>query len=433
MLRSIIVGLGVIGLTAFGCGGGGGARTSDGGARDVVADRTANSDGPKGDASTAQSYALTVTAVDTTFATEDHFIAAVEMQLAGEPFAEAMGRDLGGYTRDYACQDAACQASVYTEPSSTDGATVIDIPGYSAGIESYEYSKQPMNNIAFESGAGTSLLFGPVLNPTGATGTDALTLAQTWFEHMAGASFAAGRYVLAASPEDPLGWPGLWPMLQPFVSWNPAIAPTNQAGTCQLTSDDNPGNHAALFSDDYECDYTTLNLPNRDAQVTKTIGPGPSGWTDWKEALWTLNYLQIMHGVKEGAVDSVADAVLDEVGIPGNAVTGSAIPGTYLGSSNIEGFQAGNFIQILDNQAAQWLLAADHRRRHVARRVRRRWPTRSTTAPPPPPAGSRPRSRSPRRRTTAAFRSPAATRSPRPTATCSIWPGCSAPTRASTR
>src|SRR6185437_3677759 len=31
-------------------------------------------------------------------------------------------------------------------------------------------------------------------------------------------------------------------------------------------------------------------------------------------------------------------------------------PGTYLGSSNIEGFQAGNFIQILDNQAAQWLL-----------------------------------------------------------------------------
>ena len=27
----------------------------------------------------------------------------------------------------------------------------------------------------------------------------------------------------------------------------------------------------------------------------------------------------------------------------------------FLGSSDIEGFQAGNFIQILDNQAAQWL------------------------------------------------------------------------------
>jgi hypothetical protein len=44
------------------------------------------------------------------------------------------------------------------------------------------------------------------------------------------------------------------------------------------------------------------------------------------------------------------------VGIPGNGVTGNILPGTYLGSSNVEGFQAGNFIQILDNQAAQWLL-----------------------------------------------------------------------------
>ena len=42
--------------------------------------------------------------------------------------------------------------------------------------------------------------------------------------------------------------------------------------------------------------------------------------------------------------------------IPGNDVTGTVEAGTYLGSSDIEGFQAGNFIQILDNQAAQWLL-----------------------------------------------------------------------------
>ncbi len=145
-------------------------------------------------------------------------------------------------------------------------------------------------------------------------------------------------------------------MLQPFTSWNPAIVPTNNAGTCLLTSDDNRGRHAALFSDDYECDYTTLNLPDRDAQVTKTIGPGSSGWTDWKEALWTLNYLQVMHNVKEAPVDTVSDGQLENVGIPGNDVAGNILPGTYLGSSNIEGFQAGNFIQILDNQAAQWLL-----------------------------------------------------------------------------
>ena len=160
----------------------------------------------------------------------------------------------------------------------------------------------------------------------------------------------------APGPSNPLGWPGLWPVLQPFVSWDPAIAPSNSAATCQLTSDDNPGKHAALYSDDYECDYTTLNLPHRDAQVKKTIGPGSSGWTDWKEALWTLNYLQVMHNVKEAAVETVADSGMDQVGIPGNGVTGNILPGTYLGSSNVEGFQAGNFIQILDNQAAQWLL-----------------------------------------------------------------------------
>ena len=369
MLRATIVGLGVIGLVATGCGGG--SQSKDGGGHDGSTDRsqlpktdgasdgrdggTADAPPAQNDAATAQTYALTVTAVDTTFLTEDHFIAAVEMQLSGEPFAESMGRDLGGYSRDYACQDAGCQASLYTDPSSADGSSVIDLPGYGSGVESYEYSKQPMNNIAFESGAGTSLLFGPVLNPSGATGTDALALAQTWFTHIGGGSNAYA-YVTAPGPGNPLGWAGLWPVLQPFSSWDPTIAPTNNAATCQLTSDDNPGRHAALYSDDYECDYTTLNLPNREAQVKKTIGPGSSGWTDWKEALWTLNYLQVMHNVKEAAVDMVDDSALAEVGIPGNAVTGNILPGTYLGSSNVEGFQAGNFIQILDNQAAQWLL-----------------------------------------------------------------------------
>ncbi len=371
MLRKTIFGLGVISLAALGCGGG--TPRSDGGAHDGGKDHpTSTVDGhadgsldgradgsadgqPHPDGGTRQTYALTVTSVDTTFATEDHFIAAVEMQLSGEPFAEAMGRDLGGYSRDYACQDPACQASLYTDPSSTDGGSVIDLPGYGSAIESYEYSKQPMNNIAFESGAGTSLLFGPVLNPTGATGADALALAQAWFTHM-GSGSNAYAYVTAPGPGNPLGWAGLWPVLQPFASWDPAIAPTNNAATCQLTSDDNPGRHAALYTDDYECDYTTLNLPNRDAQVKKTIGPGPSGWTDWKEALWTLNYLQIMHNVKEAAVATVAPGVMDQVGVPGNAVAGNILPGTYLGSSNVEGFQAGNFIQILDNQAAQWLL-----------------------------------------------------------------------------
>jgi hypothetical protein len=337
-------------------------------ARDASADAlrgtagdAGGSDGGPGDGGGAdspapppQTLALSVSAVDTTFVTRDHFIASVEMQLAGEPFAEAMGRDLGGYRRDYACQLGVCSPSLYFDPASADDTGQVDLAGYSAAIESYEYSKQPMNNIAFESGAGTSLLFGPVLNPGGATGLDALQIAQAWYAHIGVASNGISRFVKAISPQDPLGWPGLWPTLQPFSSWNPAIQPSNDSG-CNLSSDDNRGAKGALVSDVYECDYTSLHLPNRAAQVSMTIGPGASGWTDWKEALWTLNYLQIMHNFREGPVDSVPEPQLGFVGLPGNVVAGSIIPGTYLGSSDIEGFQAGNFIQALDNQAAQWL------------------------------------------------------------------------------
>ena len=306
----------------------------------------------------AQTFALSVTAVDTKFVTEEHFIASVEMQLSGEPFAQAMGRDLTGYTRDYSCQESVCSPSMYFDPAlaGVDGGDqgAVDLVGYSSAVESYEYSKQPMNNVAFESGAGTSLLFGPVLNPSGATGTDALQIAQTWIAHIAQASNAAGRFIVGVDPvSNPLGWPGFWPTLQPFSSWDPSIRPTNEAG-CTISSDDNPGK-SGLICNNYECDYGTLHLPNRAAQVSMTIGPGPSGWTAWKEALWTLNYLQIMHGIKEQPVLSVPPLQLGSVGTLGNAVVGGTLPGVYLGSSEIEGFQAGNFIQIFDNQSAQWL------------------------------------------------------------------------------
>ena len=213
-----------------------------------------------------------------------------------------------------------------------------------------------MNNIAFESGAGTSLLFGPVLNPTGATGQDALQLAQTWFSLMGVESNAVSRFVKATSADTPLGWPGLWPTLQPFTSWNPAIAPIERDRLlAQLRRQ--PRRCTARWSPtDYECDYTTLHLPDRAAQVSMTIGPGASGWTDWKEALWTLNYLQIMHDWKEGAVDErLRRPARPASASPAIWSRAACCPGTYLGSSDIEGFQAGNFIQILDNQAQQWL------------------------------------------------------------------------------
>jgi hypothetical protein len=237
-----------------------------------------------------------------------------------------------------------------------------DMAGYSTAIESYEYSKQAMNDIAFESGAGTSLAFGPVLNPTGATGMDAQTALRSWVQQLAVESNAVSRFVTpTVTPNNPLGWPGLWPTLQPFASWDPSIQASNASTGCSISSDDDPGASGSLNCNDYECDYTTLHLPNRTAQVTKTIDPGSSGWAAWKEALWTLNYLQVMHDSAETGVNTVADDQLALVGSSGNVVLGMAdpgtdtAPGTFLGSSDIEGFQAGNFIQIVDNQAAQWL------------------------------------------------------------------------------
>ena len=318
--------------------------------------RAASSSSPT-PAPTGQTVAVSAGGVDTTFVTRDHFMAAVEMQISGEPFAQAMGRVLSGYSRDY------LPPNLYFDPT-LGGAGQVDLPGFSTAVESYEYSKQPMNNIAFESGAGTSLAFGPVLNAAGATGTDALAILRGWVQQMGAESNATSRFVhTQATADNPLGWPGFWPTLLPFASWDPSIQPTNASTGCSISSDDDPGASGAYACDDYECDYTTLHLPNRQAQVQMVIDPGSSGWAGWKEALWTLNYLQVMHDSAENPVTTVPVDQLSVVGTPGNTVLGSdgpgnpTVPGTFLGSSDIEGFQAGNFLQILDNQAQQWLTA----------------------------------------------------------------------------
>ena len=311
---------------------------------------------PDGDASAApaQSFALNITKVDTTFVTRDHFIAAVEMQLSGEPFAEAMGRDLGGYSRDFSCQACSCDPSLYHDPALNMGtaggpSARDDLAGFSSAVESYEYSKQPMNNIAFESGAGTSLAFGPVLNAGGATGAAALQGLRAWVQHLASGSNAVSRFVHSDGdrPTTPSAGRGSGHAPALTRRGTRRSRRSNASTGCSISSDDDPGASGSLICNDYECDYTSLHLPNRAAQVKMTIDPGSSGWAGWKEALWVLNYLQVMHDSTEAAVSSVPEAQLAMVGTPGNAVVGAddtgaaTASGTYLGSSDIEGFQAG--------------------------------------------------------------------------------------------
>jgi hypothetical protein len=324
-----------------------------------------------------QTAHLTATTGSTRFVTREHFLAAGEMQISGEPFAEAMGRDLGNYSRDHLPTD------IYFDTSPVSNGDWIDLPGFSTGVESYEYSKQPMNNAALESGAGTSLVYGPLVNTAGAAGADATALLAAKVQHFAAGSNALGRFVFPAATyptnnarggnlnalgkgdpaTNPLGWPGLWPTTHVFRSFDPTIAP---AGTvdldCAITSDDDPGATGALGCADYECDATSLHLTARATQIDPTVTPGADGFSAWKYGLWVLNYLQVMHDSTEAGVSTVADADLPTVGAPANQIVGaddSSAPtaaGTFLGSSDIEGFQAAMFIEEIDNRAEDWLM-----------------------------------------------------------------------------
>ncbi len=297
----------------------------------------------------ADEVAVTAVVNSTRFVVREHMLAAGEMQISGEPFAEAMGRDLGGYSRDLLPTD------LYTDPSL--GFAWIDLAGFSTAVESYEYSKQPMNFLGFESGAGTSLSHS-------ARGANLAVSVQ----HFAAGSSALGKWVFPAGtyplhnpvgntnptgtgkPENnPLGWPGIWPTVHLFQSFDPKIAPTAAvAQLCSISSDDSPaGLGTRELCGDYECDASALHLVDRSAQVDATIAPGSDGFATWKYGLWVLNYLQVMHDDQETAIDTVPEAELGLVGTPSYAIR--------LGSSDIEGFQAAMFILEVDARADDWL------------------------------------------------------------------------------
>jgi len=278
------------------------------------------------------------------------------MQISGEPFAEAMGRVLTNYSRDHIPSD------LYFDTSPLSGGPWIDLAGFSSAVESYEYSKQPMNMVALESGAGTSLVFAPLVDPDGGGGPDAVSRLGALMWKYSQESNAAGAFVFEPDAGTPLGWPGIWPTLHPFRSFDPTINPTSDVAlSCSITSDDDPGAGGALLCADYECDASTLHLPNRASQIDPTITPGADGFSAWKYGLWTINYLQVMHDSTEAAASSVDATDLGNVGALDNTIvaeddTGAPLaPGTFLGSSRIEGFQAAMFILEIDNRAQEWL------------------------------------------------------------------------------
>ncbi len=182
---------------------------------------------------------------------------------------------LAGYSRDHVPSD------LYFDPNTDGGSPWIDLPGFSTAVESYEYSKQPMNNVALESGAGTSFVYGPIVNASNAGGAQAVANLATLVQHFAQGSAAAGRFVFPPNTfpsnpgallgnrtsgdpnpkgtgkgtENPLGWPGMLPTTHPYRSFDPSIDPTSAVDLyCAISSDDDPGATGALSSADYECE-----------------------------------------------------------------------------------------------------------------------------------------------------------------------------------
>ncbi|MGZ3439213.1 MAG: hypothetical protein ACXVDD_06845, partial [Polyangia bacterium] len=277
-------------------------------------------------------------------------------------------RNLAGFDRFNRTTD------LYIDPGT--GRASVDTLGYSTSVESYEYSKQPMNNTSFESGAGLSLQYGPLLNPKQVAGDAAVQLLVERIQQFALAANAGGapgtNFVVTPAPEDnPLnvyGWPGYFPVFAEFARFDPTIAPSTNGNRlyCSFTAGYAGTGGGKQIIGDYECSYNSLNLPNRDGQVSKVLVPDALGYATWKQALWTINYWGSLHDQAGNAITFVADADLPQVGVNGNAVigkfpdpgdpTGQALvdgsPGVYLGDIVIEGFQGQTMIDEMDNKAA---------------------------------------------------------------------------------
>jgi hypothetical protein len=314
---------------------------------------------------------------DIRFVTREHMIASIEMQQSGEPLAEAMGRDVAGYDRFMLPPDR------YADPAADGGTTMRDPAGFSSAVESYEYSKMPMNTLAFESTAGTSLAHASLVNPSGAVGAAAMTLLRDRVQRYAVASRAGVRapagamptgFVAVPAPSDNplnvLGFGGFWPTVHPFRAFDPTVAPSRAATRgCSLTGGYGASAGMAQIVGDYECGYSTLHLTTGRSDalaIERVIDPGASSWAAWKYALWVINYLEIMHDSEGTVITSVPEAELANVGREGNNVRGAVkggadgergVAGTWLGSNDIEGFQSGFMIEAIDAQAHDWVTA----------------------------------------------------------------------------
>jgi hypothetical protein len=299
--------------------------------------------------------------------------AAGEMQTSGEPFVQLFaGRSLQGYLRWY------LPPNLYFTQTTPNGNSLlgddyIDLFGFSSAVESYEYSKYHMNMVANQSGAGVSLANGPLLaSQPGATPFERLRARMEQLIVAAGTDVGGyaflpdGGTIQDGGLKNPLndfGFPGLWPNLDPYRTFDPSMTPdTTIAHSCTTVTGYGGvqvyGNNPVPL---YECRYNSLRLNDRVAQSEPVIGPGALGYTTWKEAIWAIDFTGRLHDSVANGVTAVAPQDMALVGRPGNKVPGvqppSARPGTFIGSTPLEGMWGLMMVEESDNAGA-WLLSS---------------------------------------------------------------------------
>jgi hypothetical protein len=247
-----------------------------------------------------------------------------------------------------------------------------DLFGFSTAVESYEYSKFYVNMISHQTGAGVSLANGPLLaGLPGATARDRLRSRVEHLLYAAGSDVTGYAHFDGGTPVDTtgetdlndFGFPGLWPSMAPYQDFDPTMSPDMTVAHACTTS---TGYGGIIFFgsnpvDEYECDYNSLNLPNRAAQIDPVISPGILGLAAWKYALWGVDFTGRLHDSNAQPVTAVAPQDMALVGTQGNQVLAVAPPGThpgvFVGSTPLEGMWGLLFIDEADN-AAQWLLSS---------------------------------------------------------------------------
>ncbi|HSN10596.1 MAG TPA: hypothetical protein VLS51_00605, partial [Propionibacteriaceae bacterium] len=285
--------------------------------------------------------------------------AAGEMQISGEPFAEFFaGRNPTYYDRLYLPPDR----YLVPDPVTHVPAAIVDPFGFSTMVESYEYSKYHMNSLVEVSGAGVSLVNGPmVLSGTAATPQDRLALRVSHVLQSAGTDVAGYATVPPPTnnPLNLLGFPGLRPVMAPYRDFDPTIAGTLLVVSACVTVTGYQGIPLGGSTPEYECDYSSLHLG--EPQLTHAIVPAVLGFTTWKEALWGIDFVGRLHDTLDNPVDTVADADRASVGKQDNTVLGIAstytMAGTYLGSTSLEGMWGLTMIDGMDN-LDEWLLSS---------------------------------------------------------------------------